>query len=267
MENKKDFGKYITEKRKNANLTQEELATKLYVLPSTISKWERGVSYPDITVITNLCKELNISEHEFFTACDDESLNREKKEIQRYRNIKKVIFYLINIGYLIGIITSFICNLVLDHKLTWSLIVLIGVGISFTITSLPVYLKKNKYILLKITLLVNLLVYLLLFTITYIYKFDWLIKSIIIASFVFIFIWIGLLIITFTKIDKMYKISINLIIISLVTIFTNPLSEYVLNINRKDGNLYNIISAIIIFFIALILSIKTIIKNKVKLKD
>ena len=82
MQDKKSFGKYITEKRKEANLTQEELANKLYVIPTTISKWERGISYPDITVITNLCKELNISEHEFFTACDDETMNKEKKEIQ-----------------------------------------------------------------------------------------------------------------------------------------------------------------------------------------
>ena len=76
MQDKKSFGKYITEKRKEANLTQEELANKLYVIPTTISKWERGVSYPDITVITNLCKELNISEHEIFTDCDDEAMNK-----------------------------------------------------------------------------------------------------------------------------------------------------------------------------------------------
>lgn len=79
MQDKKSFGKYIAEKRKEVNLTQEELANKLYVIPTTISKWERGISYPDITVITNLCKELNISEHEFFTACDDEAMNKEKK--------------------------------------------------------------------------------------------------------------------------------------------------------------------------------------------
>lgn len=32
----------MAEKRKEANLTQEELANKLYVIPTTISKWERG---------------------------------------------------------------------------------------------------------------------------------------------------------------------------------------------------------------------------------
>ncbi len=79
---------------------------------------ERGVTYPDITMITNLCKELHISEHEFFTACDDEAINQEKREINRYRAIKKIIHYCISIGYLIAFITCFICNLAIDHKIS-----------------------------------------------------------------------------------------------------------------------------------------------------
>ncbi len=127
MQDKKSFGKYIAEKRKAANLTQEELANKLYVIPTTISKWERGITYPDITVITNLCKELNISEHEFFTACDDETMNKEKREIRRYRTLKKWLLNVISIGYLLGIIICFICNLVIENKLSWFLIVLVGI--------------------------------------------------------------------------------------------------------------------------------------------
>lgn len=83
--------------------------------------YNETVSYPHITVITNLCKELNISEHEFFTACDDETLTREKREIQKYRTLKKWIFIITT--YFIGIITCFICNLVMDHKLPWFFIV------------------------------------------------------------------------------------------------------------------------------------------------
>ncbi len=60
MEDKKNFGKYITEKRKAVGLTQEELANRLNVISTTVSKWERGITYPDITMITNLCKELHI---------------------------------------------------------------------------------------------------------------------------------------------------------------------------------------------------------------
>ena len=58
MQDKKSFGKYISEKRRAANLTQTELANKLYVIPTTISKWERGITYLDITVITALLKNV-----------------------------------------------------------------------------------------------------------------------------------------------------------------------------------------------------------------
>ena len=165
MQDKNSFGKYIAEKRKEAKLTQEELAKELYVIPTTISKWERGITYPDITVISKLCSILNICEHEFFMACDDEALNEEKREIKKYRAIKKCLMYSLNIGYIISLIVCLICNLVIDHKLSWFLIVLVGIAISFTITTLPLYLKKDKYRLFKVSIILTALVYLLLYII------------------------------------------------------------------------------------------------------
>lgn len=256
MQDKKSFGRYITEKRKEANLTQEELANKLYVIPTTISKWERGISYPDITVITNLCKELNISEHEFFTACDDEAMNKEKKEIQKYRTIKKWLFNTINLGYLIGIISCFICNLVIGHKLSWFLIVLLGVLISFSITSLPFYLKNNKYKFCKISAIVTILVYILLFIINYVNNGNWLLSSYLIASFAFIFLWISILICTFTKIALYYKISISLLMLSFVTVFTNQVCAKVLDIPNNDSNIPNVICAVIMIIIASYMGLK-----------
>ncbi|MDE6127938.1 MAG: helix-turn-helix domain-containing protein [Lachnospiraceae bacterium] len=40
--------------RKEKKLTQKELAAKLYVTPSTVSKWENGVAVPDIYAVTNM---------------------------------------------------------------------------------------------------------------------------------------------------------------------------------------------------------------------
>lgn len=258
MQDKKSFGKYITEKRKEANLTQEELASKLYVIPSTISKWERGITYPDITVITKLCKELNISEHEFFTACDDEVLHQEKKEVKKYRAIKKWLFYIINIGYLIGLITCFICNLVIDHTLSWFLIVFVSILISFTITSIPFYLRKNKYRWFKIAIIFTILVYLLLFTINTVYSGEWLLESFQIATFVFAFLWTDLLICIFTNIDVHYKISISLLLLALVTIYTNPFCERVFNIDQNENNIANCICAAVMIMTSLGIVIKKI---------
>ena len=262
MQDKRNFGKYIAEKRKEKGLTQKELANKLYVIPTTISKWERGISYPDITVITNLCKELDISEHEFFTACNDEAKNREKSEIRKYKIIKKWLFNIINFGYLMGIITCFICNLVIDHKLSWFLIVLLGILISFSITSLPFYLKNNKYKFCKISVIITILVYLLLFTINYVNSGNWLLESFLIASFVFIFLWISILICTFTKIALYYKISISLFMLSFITIFTNQFCAKLLDIPNNDSNIPNIISAVIMIVIASYLALKQFFDKK-----
>jgi len=262
MQDKRNFGKYIAEKRKKACLTQEELANKLYVIPTTVSKWERGVSYPDITVITNLCKELNISEHEFFTACDDEALIKEKREVRKYRTIKKWLFNLTNFGYLIGIITSLICNLVIDHKLSWFLIVLLGILISSSITTLPYYLKNNKYKFFKVSAIVTLLVYLLLFTINYVNNGNWLLEGFLIASFVFIFLWLIILVCIFTKIVLYYKVSISLLILSFITVFTNQFCARVLNIPNNDSNIPNLICAAIMITVALYLSLKQFFNKK-----
>lgn len=263
MEDKKNFGKYIREKRKAVGLTQEELANRLYVIPTTVSKWERGMTYPDITMITNLCRELHISEHEFFTACDDEAMNQEKREINRYRNIKKIIHYCISIGYLIALITCFICNLAVNHKISWFLIVFTSIGISFSITNLPFYLKKDKYRVAKISLVVTVLIYVLLFITNLVSNGNWLFQGTAIATFEFILLWLGIGICTFTKIDKYYKISIALILLSICTAFTNPFCEKILSIVGQSDNTYNIIVAVLLVIVAIIISVKSFLSKKV----
>ena len=71
MENKKTFGAYICRRRKELGLTQREFADKLFVTESAVSKWERGMSYPDITLIRDISAILQVSEHELLTASED----------------------------------------------------------------------------------------------------------------------------------------------------------------------------------------------------
>ena len=54
-------GKFISRKRKEKNLTQEQLAEKLGVSNKTISKWETGKCMPDYAVVKSLCEELEIT--------------------------------------------------------------------------------------------------------------------------------------------------------------------------------------------------------------
>ena len=64
MEDKKTFGGYICRRRKELGMTQREFARKVYVTESAVSKWERGMSYPDITLVRDICAVLRITEHE-----------------------------------------------------------------------------------------------------------------------------------------------------------------------------------------------------------
>ena len=55
------IGKFITEKRKEHNLTQKQLAEKLHITDRAVSKWENGKSLPDVAVMLDLCNVFNIT--------------------------------------------------------------------------------------------------------------------------------------------------------------------------------------------------------------
>ena len=56
--NQTAIGSYIARKRKEQNLTQEQLAQQLGVSNKTISKWENGKCMPDYSIIQKLCEAL-----------------------------------------------------------------------------------------------------------------------------------------------------------------------------------------------------------------
>ena len=62
--NQEKIGKFITECRKEKKLTQAELANKLGITDKAISKWENGRCMPDISILKELCKILNVSINE-----------------------------------------------------------------------------------------------------------------------------------------------------------------------------------------------------------
>ncbi len=55
------IGKFISEKRKEQNLTQMQLAEKLSITDRAVSKWETGKSLPDASIMLKLCEILKIS--------------------------------------------------------------------------------------------------------------------------------------------------------------------------------------------------------------
>lgn len=65
-----ETGNVIKEYRKLRNMTQEELAAALLVTPQAVSRWETGISYPDIAMIPEIVKVLGVSADELL-GCDN----------------------------------------------------------------------------------------------------------------------------------------------------------------------------------------------------
>ena len=98
--NQTAIGSYIAKKRREKNLTQEQLAEKLGVSNKTISKWENGKCMPDYSIIEQLCKELSVTLSELMDGedaaedsvrvYDDEQildLLRRTQELERQKGI------------------------------------------------------------------------------------------------------------------------------------------------------------------------------------
>ena len=95
-------GKFIAYKRKEKNLTQEQLAEKLGVSNKTVSKWETGKCMPDYAVVKNLCKELEITvaelidgeaaEEKSVRVYDDEQIVELLKRTQELEKQKNLIY-------------------------------------------------------------------------------------------------------------------------------------------------------------------------------
>lgn len=59
------YGDKIKQLRKEHYLTQAELGEKLFVTPQAVSKWEKGLSEPDLNSIKKMCELFNVSMDEF----------------------------------------------------------------------------------------------------------------------------------------------------------------------------------------------------------
>ena len=55
------LGAFIAENRKALGMTQKELAARLHVTDKAVSKWERGLSYPDVTLLEPLAEVFGLS--------------------------------------------------------------------------------------------------------------------------------------------------------------------------------------------------------------
>jgi transcriptional regulator with XRE-family HTH domain len=102
------IGKFIARKRKEQNLTQEQLAEHLGVSHKTISKWETAKCMPDYAVVNKLCEELKVTISELMDgeetdgksvrAYDEEQvldLLRRTQELEKQKEIQTGVILII----------------------------------------------------------------------------------------------------------------------------------------------------------------------------
>lgn len=106
-----NIGEKISAIRKMSGMTQEELGEKMNVSRQTISKWEKGISSPDLECAAALCKLFQISLDDFVDE-GQAAKNEEKISLQdmikiNQRAQKKMVLLLSGLFFLvIGILAS-----------------------------------------------------------------------------------------------------------------------------------------------------------------
>lgn len=111
----KKIGRYIAEKRKALGLTQVQVAEKLGMSDKSVSKWERGICLPDVSVYMELCEILGISLNEFIAGEDlkqenvvkasEENLIQVTKDGKHLKNkLKWIILVLACVSGILGIL-------------------------------------------------------------------------------------------------------------------------------------------------------------------
>lgn len=130
-------GRFIAEERKRKGYTQRRLAELLDISDKTVSKWETGKGFPEVSLLLPLCGELGVSVNELLTGeripTEDYQRRAEENMVDLVReaqeNKKKIILSALVAGMaLLGATPLFIISGALEMEV-WLRWVLIGIGI------------------------------------------------------------------------------------------------------------------------------------------
>ena len=137
------IGRFIAVCRKRANLTQLQLADRLGITDKAISKWERGITMPDTSIMLALCDILGISVNELLSG---EKINMENgnqkneqllldmaKELEKKNKTIWSSMWAIMIVSMTALIAGIFIAAFLIPAGIWQLITIISVCILFLI--------------------------------------------------------------------------------------------------------------------------------------
>ena len=146
------FGLFVAEMRKEKHMTQAELAAKIKVTDKAVSRWERGLGFPDINLLEPLAEALGVSILELMKSekvvetnipCNDADMIvadaikvAEHQKLIEQRKEKRLIFIAIGVVAILSIFA-----LLLDNT-GWTMenILFTSVGVVLPVTSIIAFL-------------------------------------------------------------------------------------------------------------------------------
>lgn len=174
--NQTEIGQFIAQCRREKELTQTQLAEKLNITDRAVSKWERGKSMPDSSIMLELCgilgitvnellsgEKVNMENAETFQKKADENLIKLKKKDENNITKNMVVSIIFSATLLIGILVCAICDIAISGTFTWSLIPISSIIFAWVISFPITILGKRGIIgsLLSLSLFIFLYLYIL----------------------------------------------------------------------------------------------------------
>ena len=172
--NNEKMGKFICDMRKSQKLTQKDLAEKLKITDKAVSKWERGISCPDISLLVPLAQALGVTTSELLNGekgvqpektkdaiVEETLLYSSKSTTQKLERVKNIAFSLLSSAIILTAVICMICDFCIAGRLNWSLIVLASLLFSWLLL-LPL-LKARGRIIVKFLALLSVAVFPYLF--------------------------------------------------------------------------------------------------------
>jgi transcriptional regulator with XRE-family HTH domain len=284
MDNQK-IGNFISELRKTMGMTQKDLADKLNVTDKAVSKWERGVGYPEITLIPLLADSLGISTGELLLGERSSMDNKNEsaasdlaktdlivadtieyvKQAHTYKTsrINGIALTILSFTFLLAIFVCMLCNFVISRTFDWSLYPLGGEVVAWLIIFPFFALKRHRFVVSLAGLTISILPLLMLIEHLCPVK-NWVFTMalpIVIISL--ISLWIIVLLFVYTRIKRFYLVSFVLILFGVFVNFSinKIVSSY---ISVPVNNISVPINAISFAFIAAVVLIIGSIKSNAK---
>lgn len=147
------IGKFIAERRKQKNMTQTQLAEKLNITDKAVSKWERGISMPDASIMLELCGILGVSVNDLLSGeiVVKDNYNKQLEDNlleiikQKEQTDKRLLSLELFLGYMVSVVfiaLVFVASFV--QMVSWLRIVLIVIGFILFVTGVGYAIKIEQ---------------------------------------------------------------------------------------------------------------------------